>query len=322
MYRILIVGAGQLGSRHLQGILKINLPINIEVYDINIESLNLSRKRAEEVEKSNSILSVKFIEEFNKISNKIDVVILATTSENRFSILSKLISSLDINNFILEKILFQNEEDYDKAFSLLSQKKINCWVNCPRRTYSIYQDIKEKIIPGEKIKISVEGKDWGLACNSIHFIDLFSFITKELEFIFDISKITQIINSKRNKYFEFIGKLKVTTKTGSSLELTSTIENKSSLSISIYTEKFIWEINELDNYANFLNKHNNLLINKIDFLIPFQSELSNIYVYDILTKMDCSLSTFGETYKFHQSMIVSFTKVFEKFHNYKYCQIT
>lgn len=322
MYKILIVGAGQLGSRHLQGVLKINLPIHIEVYDISIDSLYQSQIRSNEIERSDTIHTLKFISDFNQISNNIDLVIIATTSTDRFNLMSKLVNTFKISNCILEKILFQTEIDYDKALYILRKNKINCWVNCPRRTYSIYRDIKANLSIGEKLQITVKGKDWGLACNSIHFIDLFNYLTNETEFTFNINNVTEVINSKRKNFYEFIGELRLNTINGSSLQMRSTFESENLLSIVVESDNFIWEIFELENYANIINKKSNHLINRISFTFPYQSDLTNLYINNILVNLKCTLPSFYESFYYHKKMIRSFTKIFEKFHNYKHCQIT
>lgn len=321
MYNVLIVGAGQLGSRHLQGVLKINLPIHIEVYDISIESLHLSEVRSNEVEKANSKTNIKFIDDFNQISNNINLVIIATTSADRFNLFTKLVNTFKISNFILEKIIFQQEQDYDKTLAILRKNKINCWVNCPRRTYSIYREIKEKLPNVENLQVTVNGKNWGLACNSIHFIDLFSYLTNETEFSFN-NNISEVINSKRENYFEFLGELTVNTNSGSSLQMISILENENLFTITIESENFIWEIFELENYANEINKKYKNSITSVSFTTPFQSDLTNLYVNNILSNVKCTLPSFYDSFYYHKKMINSFTEIFKNFHNYKHCQIT
>ena len=50
MKNILIMGCGELGSRHLQGLLQSRNDLNIVVYDTFDKSLQLAMQRAEEVE--------------------------------------------------------------------------------------------------------------------------------------------------------------------------------------------------------------------------------------------------------------------------------
>ena len=45
MRNILIVGAGEIGSRHLQGIAAVKEKLSISVIDPSIDSLNLSKKK-------------------------------------------------------------------------------------------------------------------------------------------------------------------------------------------------------------------------------------------------------------------------------------
>ena len=53
--RILLIGAGQLGSRYLQGIAKSNLDIDITVSDPSKKSIELSQERLLEVENNHKI---------------------------------------------------------------------------------------------------------------------------------------------------------------------------------------------------------------------------------------------------------------------------
>ena len=58
MYNVAIVGAGQLGSRHLQGLSKVNININISVVDPKKHSLQLARSRFNEMRLNDNILSI------------------------------------------------------------------------------------------------------------------------------------------------------------------------------------------------------------------------------------------------------------------------
>ena len=49
MFKILLIGAGQLGSRHLQGLLKFQKKQFIYVLDRSEDSLTVAKKRAAEI---------------------------------------------------------------------------------------------------------------------------------------------------------------------------------------------------------------------------------------------------------------------------------
>ena len=84
--KILIYGCGNVGARHLQGVVKVNKKITVYVYDISNKSIIKSKKLLQEVYKSSKVVSVKFIKNFNK-NKEFDLVILATTATNRYSLI-------------------------------------------------------------------------------------------------------------------------------------------------------------------------------------------------------------------------------------------
>ena len=47
MYNILLIGAGQLGSRHLQGLMKCPLPARIEVIEPSEKNRNTAIERVQ-----------------------------------------------------------------------------------------------------------------------------------------------------------------------------------------------------------------------------------------------------------------------------------
>lgn len=55
-------------------------------------------------------------------------------------------------------------------------------MNFPRRVIPFYEGLKKTIRPHEQVFYTVQGGDWGLACNAIHFIDILSFLTEETDY--------------------------------------------------------------------------------------------------------------------------------------------
>ena len=60
MKKILLIGCGNIGSRHLQSILKINTNCAVYVVEKSKISTNVAKKRCKEVSKKNSIKSLYF----------------------------------------------------------------------------------------------------------------------------------------------------------------------------------------------------------------------------------------------------------------------
>ena len=153
MTNVVLVGAGKLGSRHLQAISQARLKnLKIFVVDFNPEAITNSKKRLEEVGIKKNTTSVVFLNNINELNiTTINLLIIATTSENRFNVLKEISNNFSILNLILEKFLFQKEETYYKAEKLIEDSKIKAWVNCPRRQWKFYIDLKERL-KNNKIK--------------------------------------------------------------------------------------------------------------------------------------------------------------------------
>ena len=60
MKNILIIGSGELGSRHLQALTKTNININIQVVDPSNESLKIASERFKEFPENKNVNSVNF----------------------------------------------------------------------------------------------------------------------------------------------------------------------------------------------------------------------------------------------------------------------
>jgi len=91
---------------------------------------------------------------------------------------------------------------------------VKAWVNYSCRSYPIYPEIKAEL-GREIMNISYAGNNWGVACNSIHFIDLFDYLSGEFDFTFDATKIDNVVYpSKRAGFSEMHRILRISTQRG------------------------------------------------------------------------------------------------------------
>ena len=84
--KIAIIGAGQLGSRHLQGACKSSIKVDIEVVDPSESAIEIARERFYEVDNRTNVINIKFFESIEQLSDTLDLVIVATTSGVRFQV--------------------------------------------------------------------------------------------------------------------------------------------------------------------------------------------------------------------------------------------
>lgn len=296
MYKVAIIGAGQLGSRHLQGLKGAKSPLSITVVDSSQESLRVAQERYDAIP-TNGEKEVRYVTDIASLPQNIDLVIIATGSKPRAAIVKSLLNAKHVKNLVLEKVLFPVLSDYDEVGKLLKEKNVRCWVNCPRRMYEMYQEIAGLIDKNLPVKMIYGEENWGLCCNSIHEIDIFMYMCGESEYTLDTSGVNNTIEaSKRNGYIEMTGTLRVKTPNGSELKLISvngyegfsgiTIDN-GDIHVSVDESHGAWRVGD-DNHT---------------FAVPYQSQLTGVLADEILVQGSCHLSTFEQSSNYHKPFI-------------------
>src|SRR5688500_5671616 len=105
MSHVLLVGAGALGSRYLQGLAKLD-GASIRVVEPDPKAVEVARQRFAEVGGDpGALVSLPAIE------GRADLAIVATSSGPRRAIVERLLQDPP-GALLLEKFLFQREEDY------------------------------------------------------------------------------------------------------------------------------------------------------------------------------------------------------------------
>jgi hypothetical protein len=324
MKKILLIGAGQIGSRHLQGMIKANEKLNITVVDLSPENLIIAKKRSEEV-----LSSKKHNITFSSTPPKNEdfyLCVVATNAGVRFNAAKEAIENNKINYMIFEKVLFQKENDYQKMKSILEKEQIRAWVNCPRRYFEGYNHLK-KLLRDRKnnnFNMKVSGNDWGMACNSIHFIDIFSYLTNNNSIKiknYDLNK--NIEESKRAGNLEFYGDIEVENCNNEKLVLNciKTTSSDIKINIEINTDSHKVIINEQMNNINIIHNEKE---EKQVMGCKYQGELSGLYIEDLIQKEGLDLTPFEESMELHlpflRVSLEHINKISNK--NYDYCPIT
>lgn len=299
MHKVVLIGAGQLGSRHLQGIAKSNVEISIEVVEPFAKSREVAKQRYEEVEPNTNIKSIDFFESLDELSDTLDVAIIATNADVRSKIIKELFLKKEVKNLILEKVLFQTVEEYIEVEKLLEERSVKCWVNHPRRMFPFYQALKGEIKDSEQISYMVQGGAWGMGCNGLHFIDHLAFLSSNAELKIDNDFLhPHIYDAKRANYVEFNGLLKG--RIGNHIFVLYSDKEFIPASITITTDTLTAFIDEANGYTRIARKNNNWKWEETtQKILYFQSELSNILVEDLVSTGTCDLPTYDEAMKLH-----------------------
>jgi len=324
MNNIAVVGAGQLGSRHIQGLAGISIPINIFVVEPNDNNRKIAESRYIEMPANKNITAFSTHQSISELPNNIDIAIIATNADVRANVTVDLIEIKKVGKIIFEKVLFQKHEDYDRIESILQKNRIDAWVNCPRRTFSFYKSIKE-LFEGEGVNLYLNGGNWGMGCNSMHFIDLMSYLNNSPIDSFDTSRVDpSVMESKRKGFVEFTGTLQGKLTNGAHLLLESKPESIVPPIVDLYSNKIRVVVFEHIKKALIFKESNSWKPLEQEFDFPFQSQLTNHVVFDIITKGTCDLAGFSESSSLHKPFINAFINHLNNNSNEKftYCPIT
>ena len=315
---ILLIGAGEIGSRHLQALMLLGEECNITVIDPSQKSLDTAKQRALQVNSSEEN-NVFYTQSLSAIKVKeFDCTIIATSAAHRYAVLESLIEIAKTRHIIFEKILFQELDKYSKTSELLEINEIKGWVNCPMRIFPLYENFKNNYIKGNKIvHISVHGgENNGLACNSIHYIDLMNFLNNEYLEEVDTNLLDgSYIPSKRSGNIEFTGKIKYIFSKGSTLTYESKRAKVLDNLVLIKHGNITLKINENKNIAEIYMDEK--FLERIENAMPYQSNLTNIIVNNLINFEECNLSEFSLSSKLHVKLIESLLNFFNKINNTK-----
>lgn len=301
MENITIIGAGQLGSRHLQALALHENELAIYLVDPIQSSLDLCESRFKEVDEfQNKKLYLK--KSIKDLPSYIEFAVIATNSLQRLSVLKDLLHQAEVKYLLLEKFLFPYEAEYTEAASLIKEKDVITYVNCSRRMWPNYRKLKEQFIHDSEIKLTVSGPNWNMGSNAIHFFDLFFYLCNEKSANIDITNLDQeLLDNKRAGYIEISGTLSGITENGHSFCLTSTKDVNSSVNIAVESNNRSFQINESEEkiYQDEKDKF---------FKLYHQSELTNIVYEQLIETGTCHLVPFDQSITYHLILLKAFNK--------------
>lgn len=310
MYHIAIIGVGGLGSRHLQSLASLKEPAEIQAVDISEESISVAKERFESM-RPGAHLSLSFCRTVAELNSQLDVVIVATNSMPRRGIVEELLMTKAVRMMILEKVLFPKLEDYSAIAELLEKSGCRTWVNHPRRLLPFYQRLREIFAEEKNIHIDIFGGNWGLACNSIHYLDLIGYIAGDgtSPTICADGLDQEILPSKRKGYIEFTGTLTGSMGRCQMFSITSAAGEMTSDRIAILGEQVECVIHEDQNRAFILRQEDGWNIEEQSIDGKLQSETTGPLVETLLKTETCDLPDYQTAMREHIPFIRALLEV-------------
>ena len=139
--------------------------------DQSFDSLETARSRWLEAGGDTSFHDIRWVQKLPPDSQEIDIALVVTSSQKRADLISTIADSFNVRFWVIEKVLAQSFSDILSIQSATSSSS-GSWVNIPRRMMDWHKSLKGYFYGYAPASFSFSGGLWGLACNSIHFIDL------------------------------------------------------------------------------------------------------------------------------------------------------
>ncbi|HYE42389.1 MAG TPA: Gfo/Idh/MocA family oxidoreductase [Caulobacteraceae bacterium] len=299
---VLLVGLGNIGFRHLQGMAAIASRVALTAVDPSGEA----RQRAADEWTKAGGADARFLSDLSGI-DAAEVAIVATSAAGRLELMRQVVDGARPSRLVLEKVVFQDVDHFEQARDLARAAGVKVWVNCPRRLWPAYGALAEAL-KGEAFTLRVRGRNIGLACNGVHFIDLLQFLAGYPDVSVESAAIDDVVPAKREGYFECFGALALVTPSGARLEIEVRPDSPEKTEVEILRPG--GELIAVDDAAGVVANLGGEA--RRDFgRSPYQSELTGDVVLDLFERNDCDLATLEDSEAAHRAFLGALKPAFD-----------
>lgn len=298
---VAIIGCGNVGRRHLQGLGLSNYELAVHVYDAAPKALadckHFVSSLKDEIKNVNLSLYDELID-LGKAVDSYEMAIIASTADRRAEFVATILDKVKSKNWLLEKQLTQSEKELDDLELCLDGSK--AWVNHFRRAIPFYQELRKRYFEGQQVDMVVSGPNIRIGGNASHFVDLVNYWSGEFPLNVDASGLTNPWHpdERREGFREVDGTLKVIFSKGSALTVNSH-NNQGKFSITGSLKKSGKNFSIDEETAVAIVGANIALEGRI----PFQSELTGSYFDQLYRTGTCKLTPFIDAAKCYRPMI-------------------
>jgi len=301
MKKILVVGFGAMGCRHVQSLLSHKNIYDIHVVEPSAEIIHANTQRIGAQPGDFTVYS-----SIEEIPRQFDVAIVATSSGPRFAIMKQLLE-IGIKKFLVEKVVFQSRHQFDEIIAMMDQVGAKAYCNFVNRYFDAYNQIKEAVaVHGEQCSMLVHGGEFGLGCNAIHYIDIFQYVNGAhgLNMHNATLDVLDTGNRRGMQYKEFSGAFNISDTKGNKLAIISEKAFSGGVTISFCFGKTQYLLSEQTQQMYIVNHQ----IETSPFVILPTSRLTHTIIQDILSG-ECRLTQIEETVAAHDLLFKKFNSV-------------
>lgn len=290
---VAVVGCGNIGSRLLQSLARVNgVSLSVDGFDRSEAAREIALQRFDDVREGRAN-TLGFPE---GPADSYALGVIATDSRNRLEALRNLVRRESPKRMVLEKFLFTRAEEYEAAAKLLTENRIEAWVNCSRNEWPGYAKLTAHLAADSIRSVRVIGADWGLACNAIHYLALLEYLTdSKIEDMGWIGGQPKVREARRPGYLELTGSLVGRTESDATFTLTSLASGGGQPEVTIKTTTGRYTIKEGD--GMMLIETGGVVVEQ-PFEVALASQLAPVFER-ILIEGRSALPSFADSAELH-----------------------
>lgn len=323
--KLLLIGCGELGSRHLQAVASLPGVKEIHVVDSREQSLELGKTRLKEITDLNPEIEFFWHTRPDTCCAKGHLCIVPTQAQGRCALIKESATTLGYKKFLIEKIVSQSVAEYQDLIEFSARNNLQIWVNCKTRAYGIHQYIKSKLDPRASLIFTRLGGNHGLATNGVHTADLFAFYDGSSRIYGVGARIDEAVHTTKRGQYDLSGALYGRTDKGSDLAILFSASHEGPDIISIVSSRGRFIVDHFQKWAQESLPETNwqwrpVAINE-DWMV---SAMTKVFVRDILNKERCNLPTLMECFPAHEFILGQLLPHFNRLLNMQkdFCPVT
>ncbi len=272
--KVLIVGVGELGSRHAQSLAQVPYLSEITLVDPSENSLRVATER---VRSTGFNGKIQVLPALVQNQGAIELAVVSTSSHQRLESLNLVLENSKAQHVLLEKLLTPSATNLNKFRKIFARQESKYWLNCPMSFFPHYQAIENELDlrgSGPRLSYTVQGGNYGLITNAIHYLEHFARLSSSSIANLRFKDGARVISSKRHGYSEIVGHLLGETISGDlfSVEFDSDTHGEK-LSINIEQGEKSFLVDEIGLTSQTVDSQGNFQTLPIN--TPKQSELTH-----------------------------------------------
>jgi predicted dehydrogenase len=302
---IAVIGCGIIGSRHAQALAALKRPAILYLTDTSSAARAAAKNLMFQSGGTDFDLQIAEAATAGSLPPALDVAIVATVAAARRQVIEELLNGRNVRFLILEKFLFQSNEDFAWAGAAIRRAGVHAYVNCPRRLWPGYVGLRRTLVEeGGPVALScTTHARFGIGTTAIHLLDLLAYLSGTLDFDMSYALVDPEPLPHRSGGVDFSGSLLGKSKCGDVFRYTAFRDGTLPVGITIEAPSLRAHVDESRKIIRLSRRDTGWTWESLPFETPFQSQLTHAVVEDLTARGSCGLTPYNESARLHLAIL-------------------